>query len=125
MYFRIDLDDHLGEHLAIFADANPDGTIFQQFAIALEGELMDLEHCRISTVFGVNGRPVEHIDPKMGWRQIGGDEWETGVRLKERIVLRDHEIQRTQHPPCAMCGGKGKLASNGSLCPKCAGSGQL
>lgn len=125
MYFRIDLDDHEGEHLAVFADANADGTIFQQFAIALEGELMDLEHCRISTVFGINNRPVDRIDVRLGWRQISGDEWETGVRLKQQIVLRDNAIARAQHPPCGMCGGKGRLASSGGLCPSCKGSGRL
>lgn len=124
-YFRIDLDGKDGEHLAIFADANSDGTIFQQFCIGLDGDIEDLEHCRLTTVFDYLGHPIERVSAKLGWRRISGDEWEKGVEIKRVLYARDCALQRLQRPPCGLCGGTGKLASTGKVCRSCMGSGRI
>lgn len=124
MYFRIDMDDAKGEHLAIFADSNPDGSIFQQFCIALDGKIEDIEHCHLSTPFS-GGRPIDKIDPKLGWRRIGGEEWEKGMELKREICMRDYQIALTQRPPCGYCFGMGRVASTRGICLMCSGTGKL
>lgn len=125
-YFRLDMDNHEDQHVALFAETNDNElTIFQQFAIALEAPIADVEHCKLSTITHINGKVVNAIDAKLGWRQISGDEWEGAVELKRQIYYRDCTIARSHRPPCAHCGGKGIKAQAGGMCIACAGTGRL
>lgn len=124
-YFRIDMDGADGEHLGIFAESDAQGVILQQFGIAIDAGIADLEHCKLSTVADVMGRPLSRIDPELGWFRITPEEYELAVETKRRIALRDNTEARKVRPPCGHCAGLGKTARQNSLCPFCMGTGKL
>lgn len=124
MYWRTDLEQSDGRHIAIFAESDPTGMIVQQFGLSLDGAMTDPTLTQLVTVADVTGKPIKRIDVEaMGWQKIGPGDYDTAVELKRQLYFRDEHARRNVRSTCAKCGGTGRMVVSKLTCEDCTGTG--
>lgn len=124
-YWRTDLEQGDGRHIALFAESDEAGAIQQQFGLSIDGPMADPSLVQLVTFADVAGRPLVRIDPQMGWKRTSPEEYEIAVELKRQIYQRDEALRRARLNRCARCGGNGRMLHEKLQCPDCKGTGQV
>lgn len=124
-YYRADLDSGT-EHYAVFAEATPTGEVVQHFALTIDVTNPRDDNARLASLGDEAGRILVRIDPALGWKRITPEAYEEATEIKRAIYLRDQAAGRASGPAvCAGCGGRGRQATTGKVCPACFGTGKV